>query len=550
MSAAVILLQFLLALLGFLFSLKGIFVMLTGVLLFLVIPIVPRTTGEFRKFSNLHLWLATSILQRAAIVVSEHGDLLLKRMEFDDLGVEKISFGDEEKEFEDPDAALHHWMGIPFALASEAKGVLFDPRHAALGKRKQEAKEHGEYSIRATQSEWNQYQVHEWKKGVFEFTRDAYEMVNLSAVKHLVDGGERAEYPGRVEELYKHSRLPYQEGTGTAKFILIVVAMIGPFAALWLMASQGSSGGGGGSTVGYGGFLLWIPALKSLDKDDVREWASRARDRLEPMARTAAKHLRSGASRAGDKGGDIIEDVDWKHVAIVSSVVLPLPTIFLLVFVFVNPLTAILAFIVLGIGFWTPALFTVLLRPTQRLGGGYARLLFKLGLTGYEKPVFEWTPSKYQLREASELEDVSETKWYGLAGSLVGFTFTPSEESWGAEVMDIGDLQARREAVADGGHPSESNIPANYLRVPDMTRASSYAAFVPKRLPRDKYYLNTGIATGRFTDSAVGSKALSRLLWAKEEYGEADGLSDKTMIYAMLGSGVCSFALGVFVFFL
>lgn len=514
MSSAAILLQFLFALLGFLLSFQGLFMLLLGVILFLALPVIPKATGQFRQFANIHLWLSASLLGRAAIVVSEHGDLLLKRMTFDDLGVEKMSFGAEAKEFEDPSSSLHHWLGIPFAMADEVHGVLFDPRHAALGQRKNASDERGETTIPATQSEWDQWGVHEWKRGVFEMPTK-FELVKLGAVRHLIDGGERAEYPKRVEKLYEHSRLPFESGTGATRFILILAALLGPFAMMWLMATQGSGGGGGGSTVGYNSTLLLLPGV------------------------------RSKAVKAAKRVGEAL-----KRLGVTLSVLLSLPTIFLLVFVLVSPITAIMALIVLGMGFWMLPILSILTRPSKRLSGGFSRMLLKLGLLGYNKPVLEWTPAKYQLREFSELDDTGDVKWYGLQGSLIGFTYTPSPDSWGPEVMEEGEIKAGREMVADGGSPQESNIPANYTRMPSMKRAGSYAAFVPKTLRSDKYYLNTGIATGRFSDSAVGEKALSRLLWAKEEYGGGAGLSDKAIIYAMVGCGVLSTALGVFVFFL
>lgn len=532
MSTAAILLQFLFALLGFLLSFKGLFLLLLGVILFLALPVIPKATGQFRKFTNFHLWLSASLLGRAAIVVSEHGDLLLKRMTFDDLGVEKISFGNEDKEFEDPSSSLHHWLGIPFAMADEVHGVLFDPRHAALGQRKNASDERGETTIPATQYEWDQFGVHEWKRGVFEMPTK-FELVTLGAVRHLIDGGERAEYPKRVEKIYEHSRAPFESGTSPTRFILILAALLGPFAMMWLLATQGGGGGGGGgSTVGYGGTLLLLPSL---------------RNRVTSVAKRVSGALKPSADR--DSGGDR-EPIDWKRLGVTLGVLLPLPTIFLLVFVFVSPITAILAFIVLGMGFWMLPILSILTRPSKRLSGGFSRMLLKLGLLGYEKPVLEWTPAKYQLREFSELDDTGDVKWYGLQGSLIGFTYSPTPDSWGPEVMEEDEIKAGQEMVADGGSPQESNIPANYTRMPSMKRASSYAAFVPQTLKSDKYYLNTGIATGRFSDSAVGEKALSRLLWAKEEYGGGSGLSDKAIIYAMVGCGVLSTALGVFVFFL
>jgi len=499
-------LQLLFAFLGFLASPKGFFAFGLGLIMFIGMPIVPRATGEFRSFANFHLWLATSMLQRAAIVVSEHGDLLLKDMEFDDLGVETMSFGSETKEFEDPDSALHYWMNIPFALADEAHGVLFDPRHAALGQRKNDAKERGEHSVRATQHEWDEYGIHEWKRGLYELPQK-YELVNLGAVRHLVDGGERSEYPKRVEKLYQHSRLPFQSNASTARLIMIILALIGPFAAMWVLATQGGTGGGGGgSTVSYG-TLLFAAGLPTL------------------------------------------KEIDVKRAVTVLAVALPLPLLFGVLFVFVNPLFAVLLFVIMGMGFWFLPLVALLLKVTS-FGGALSRMFMKLGLLGYEKPVLEWTPEKYQLREYSELDATGDVTWYGLCGSLIGFTFTPDEESWGAEVVNKRNVQNKQEVVADGGSPANSHIPAGYTRLPSMERGDVYAAFVPTDLDDDAIYLDTGIALSRFSDSANGEKALSRLLWAKEEYGGDNGLSDKSIAYVMAGCGIVSAMLGVFVFFL
>jgi hypothetical protein len=514
MSALGTILAFIFALLGYIFSFKGVFTLLAGFLVFLMLPVIPKATGEFKRLANLHLWLATSMLGRVGVVISEHSDLLLKSMSFDDLGVETISFGSETKEFEDPDSALHYWMGLPFALVSEAEGVLFDPRHAALGTRKNEHDERGETTVPATQSEWETYGVHSWKRGVWEMSR-AYELVDLSRVRHLVDGGERSEYPKRVESIYQNSRAPFKTGTGATRFIMIIVALLAPFAALWLLATQGDNVGGGGTTVGYGSSVLLFIA--------------------------GAKDLR-----------ELLGEIDKKRAATHLGVMMPLPLLFLLIAFFISPLVAILAFLTLGFGFLIPVVCTVLVRPSAKLSEGYARMLMKLGFTGYNKPVFEWTPEKYVLREFDELEEtgVDRVKWYGLCGSLVGFTFTPDESSWGADVVDKDELESKTEAIADGGQVIESNLPGDCTRVPDMARASAYAGFVPKNLKSSKYYVDTGIASARFSDSAVGEKALRRLLWAKEEYGESDGLSDRTIIHAMIGCGIVSFSLGVFVFFL
>lgn len=518
MSAAALLLQFIFAFLGFLISLQGLFALLVGLVMFIALPIVPKAAGEFKRLANLHLWLATSLVSRAAIVVSEHGDIYFKRMQFDDLGVEKIKMGDEMKEFEDPDASLHYWFGIPFAMADEESGVLFDPRHAALGARKQEAVEKSEQTIRATQEEWDAYGVHAWKRGVYQFKQGVHELVDLTKVKHIIDGGERGEYPTRVETLYQHSRAPFQEGTSATRFILVLVALLAPFAGMWLLATQGSSGGGGGggTTVSPGSSFL---------------------------------ALLISAAGLNQKVRTVVKSIDWKFAGKALAVGLPLPVVFLLLFIFVNPLMAIFAYIAMGIGFWFLPIMSAILGISSFLAGGLSKFYLKLGLLGYDRPVWNWTPESYRLVEADDLEDIDEdnTTWYSLAGALVGFSFDPFPENWGAAAADRETLE--RNMVADGGTTPETDVPKQFRRLPDRKRASTYAAFVPKRLKRGYYYVRSGIAMGWFSDSADGEKSLQRLLWAKEKYGGDNGLSDRTLIYAMVGCGLISLVSGILVFF-
>jgi hypothetical protein len=512
MSAVAVLLQFLFAFLGFLLSIYGVFTVLLGLVGFIALPVVPRVTGEFKRLANLHLWLATSMLTRIGVVVSKHGDLLLKRMRFDDRGVEKIRFDDIDKEFADPAARLHYWMGVPFALADELHGVIFAPQDAAVGRRKREHDERDAGSFDATDGEFRDYGVHEWKRGVYEFAEGVYELVELGAVRQLVDGGEKAEYPHRTEELYKLSRDPLTSATSATRFIMILAALIGPFGALWLLATQGGgNGGGGGTTVSPPGSIL----LLAISAASIRE---------------------------------LMDDVDWKRAAIIFATVVPIPVIFLLVFVVVSPLTAIFAALAATIGFLSIPLFILVARASVGLSNIFGPMLLRTGFAAYDKPVFEWTPQKYRLREFDDLEDVGDVEWYGLAGSLVGFTFTPTEESWGAEVVDTDgvDRQALR---ADGGE-SESNIPADHAPAPAYRKKSLFGAFLPERFKRGKYYIDTQIAWGRFTDSASGERSLSMLLKAKEKHGGTGGLADKTIIYAMLACGIVSLLAGVFVFFL
>lgn len=500
-------LQLIMAFISFIFSGVGLFTLLCGLLLFILLPVGSMIPGVSKKFANVHLYLAMWATKRASIVVSEHNDLLFKSMKFDDLGVEQITFGTETKEFEDPATALHHWMGFPFALADEVHGVLFDPRHAAIGDRKQHAEAKNEMHIRATDHEWDAYEVYGWIKGVFELPKNKHELVDLSMVRQMTTGNERAEYPSRIETMYRNSRIPYASKTPITRFLMPVVAFLATFGGLWLISSQGSSGGVGGSTVGYGSAFLGIAAGTQ---------------------------------------------VDWKEAGKMLAIMLPLPTIFLLVFVLVSPITAILGLIAVSMGFLLLPFLTLVARPSKTLSGGLAKFYLMLGFLGYRQPVFEWTPEKYRLREFDELEDVQNVKWYSLANTLVGFSFAPDPDSWGPEVMEHSELETRKEVVTDGGDVGDdtSNIPAGYTKYPDMQRAV-YAGFVPSRIKRTNYYLHSGITLSRFTNAAIGEKSLRKLLQAKEKYGEDGwGLSDKTVLYMTMGAGLIGTALGVFVFFL
>lgn len=498
------LLAFILEFGGFLFSLRGAAAVLSGVLLFMLVPLAGRLTG-FKGLSKMHEWLAMWSIKRAAIVVSEHNDLLWKRMSFDDLGVEEITFGSKTKEFEDPAAALHHYKGFPFALADEVHGLLFDPRHAAVGKREHDAEENNEMHYRATSAEHDMYNVYGWVRGVFEMPRD-HELVDLSMVRSVVTGNERAEYPERVEKLYKLSREPYAEDTGLIRLSMPIIAFLAIFGGMWVVASQGSTGGGG-TTVGFGskivlsGVLLGVASLKR---------------------------------------------VDWRSAAGALALVLPLPAVFLLLFVFVNPFLAVFVYLALGIGFWALPFWTLFFRLSSKLGGAISQFYLMLAFMAYDRPVMEWTPAKYELREFSDIEHDGEVKWYNLANSLIGFTYRPGEESW-SEALDKEDIEVRMEA--DGG--GSTNIPAGFTRFPDMQRAV-YGAFVPTKLSRDKYYLHSGIALSRFANAAVGEKSLRKLSEAKEKHGspKSFGVSERTLLFATLGSGAAAAVLGVVVFFL
>jgi hypothetical protein len=486
---------------GFLFSPVGMFIGLCGFLAFLGLPFVSMASG-WESPRRVVLTLAALPIRRAAVVVSEHGDTVFKQMSFNARGVEEITLDGGVKEFEDPDRALHHWLGIPFAFADEPSGTLFDPRHAAMGMRKHELDAKGNGEFEATEAEWEEYGVSTWKPAVFEMP-SAHELVDLTSVREIIDGGERAEYPKRVEEIYILSRNPFGDGTPAAKFIYPLIGLIGPFGFIWFMASQFGSGGGGGggSVVSFG--LAFLPAAP-------REWLQQY----------------------------------WKRLGLALLV----PLLVVGSILTLGPLTLFNIVGALAVGLLAIPVLILLSQLSSTLGGVVSTMLFKLVLMSYKQPVLEWTPEKYRLREGDSLGfDV--VNWYSLFGTAVGVTYAPDESSWGAASMPPSEVK-NSQPVTDRGATPESNLPGRY--VPSETiRRGKYGGALPKSVSESAYYISSAIGLARFQNSAVGEKSLRRLLEAKQEHGDGNtGLGDGLVFKATVGCGLVSTALGVFFFLL
>lgn len=496
-------------LLALLFNPFGMMTVLLGFLLFIVGPLIYRATGYGRVFVGVPLWLVARIMKRGAIVVSEHNDIFLKRMSFDDLGVETIRFGDERKEFEDPDGALHTWKGMTFALADEVTGVLFDPRHAALGQKKAAVDERGEGKVYATESEYADTGVSEWVKGVFEMPTQ-HELVDLADVRHLVDGGERSEYPKRVEELYKNSRIPLSSGTRATKFIYPILGFLGTFGGIWLIMDQlGGSEAATDPTVVSG--LFFIATLKQLI----------------PLSKLKAGLLTT-----------------VKVVVLLTLTIVPIS----LIAVFFGPLIAISLTILFIGGYLLVPVVALLTRIVGPLARVMSNLLLTLSFMGYEKPVFVWEPDGYKIRDYEKIDGVESVNWYGLGNSLVGFTFKPTQDAWDAEVMSQKRLKnIRMESVKD---TKDSNIPSGQVPL-NLSHRGKVGPFGPKHPSPRNYYLHSGIALSRFEDSAMGEKSMKRLTQAKEKFGEDGfGIPDKTILYATIFTMLMGIGLGVFTFIL
>jgi len=500
----------------YLLSVFSVMTILLGFVTFFILPFIGLIT-PFKGFTRAFLSLAALPINRAAIVVTEQNDLLFKQMEFQNLGLEKISLDGDDKLFEDPDSALHHFLGFSFALADEASGVLFDPRHAAMGMREQELEKKGEAEYLATEAEYDEWSVAKWTKAVYEMPA-LHELVDLSAVGALIDGGERAEYPERGEEFYKHSRDPFSDAASLKKFIYPSVAFAIPFFGIWIGVTQL---GGPAETVSYGASLLWL--LISGVQFDVKDKLSRAWAWLKSL--------------------------DWVKISS-GFVLLAMPSAaFVGLALALSPTMAIVVFAVYLLGMAIMPILTVILGMSTLIGGALSKLFFKLGFMGFRRPVITWTAQKYVVKEYDQMDTTQQNapEWYDLFGSVVGFSYEPGEGSWGAEYVPHRNLESRQ-PVADGGS-RDSNLPAKYVRT--QIKRDMYGGYIPKRVSDRFYYLHSGIALSRFTGTASGNKTLRKLLEAKDEHGAADDDVDEGLVFkATVAMGLIGVIAGISIFLL
>lgn len=483
------------------------FVAALGLLGFFVLPVASSLTANWKWPADLSGWLGMRSIGRAAFVLTEHDELLFKRMSFKDIGVERISFDDESKDFDDPAAALSHWKGFPFALADEVSGVLFDPRHSAVGAVKREYEQKDLAGITATKAGFKAFEVASWGPAVLELPSERT-LVDLSGVRALLGGGERAEYPKRIEELYKLSREPMQDDRSSLRPLVPVAALIATVGAMYFISSQMGESASGGTTIGWGsvGSLGVLALVGGGDRD----W--------KPVIRKLSLACFALAPAIGLVG-------------------------------FLGVIDAVLVTVAFAVGFVAiPALALFLGGISSRVGAAFTELFMRMQLLGYRRPVWEWTPTGYELREGAAMDSLGNVNWYRFKGELVGFTFDP-DDAFGSEEIGAENVEGYRGAVTDGGDPTAPAVPEGWQPAEALCRGP-YGGMVPKQPDANKLYLRTSIAIKHLSDAAMGEKTLSRLLLAKEKFGSGrGGLSDKFILGATLGMAIFGFVASVLLFF-
>lgn len=474
-----------------------------GFLAFHAAPILEGALDARKRVSNLHLWLCMFAINKAAIVVQEDGQLLWKKMGYSELNYLAVDVGGRFIPLQDVDNALSTWMGSPFTLADEVHGMMFDPRHAFVGGEKEDARERGDLIVRATDGEWDRWNVYGWVRAVFEVPAQ-HSMVALERVRHLVSGDERAEDRDHTEEFYKLSRNPSGSQTSLIRLLVPPLVFLGTLVVFWQISTRSGGSGGeqSGTTVGF--------TLAAIATPDVREWA-------EDHAATLAGLVVIGLVLVG----------------LVAMAGLLLTVVLVVSF---------------GMGFFAlPAL--AMLLGLLNAGGLISKLLLWLGLMGYQDPVFVWTQTGYELRERSELDDPETVPTYRLGSSWVGFTFEPGAESFGPEQIDHAEIEERQPARADGDGGGgkdgiDTNLPTSQDRAP-WIRRGSFGGFVPRRIDDAATYINSGVAAARMKHAATGGVANLVLQNAKEKFGDGDfGMSDKMLLYSTFAAMILATIVG------
>ena len=502
-----------------------LFAALLGVVAVIVVPLVSRRAAAACR--GLGLW----VLKRGAIVVSDNGEASLKQMSFSDLGLETIRVNGQKKDFEDPAVRLSRLAGFPFALASEAEGVLFAPPDAAAGEAKRRHEQHNNHSIPATEHDFEEYGVDTWMPWLFGVPTAG--APRLRAVRRLVWGGERADYPQRVQEFYKKAAEAGGRGITALIRVLLPVAVL--FGGVLLMWYIGGQSGGVDETVGPGAAMLFAALTSGSGDDEDDEEPDTANDTGGITAMDRAD-VRSRLAAIGH----------WLRRAVLvlaGAVVILGPPV--LIGVVASPLLAV---ILSGL-FIAGAVVAVILVVGLGLFASetIATALWRVGLLPLDEPVLHWTPAGYLLVDATDDDspvspaDISSR--YRIAKHRVGVTYSLDDADW--EAIERDD---RIESV-QLPNTTESAVPDGYLPT-EYFGTGPYGGFVPKRIKRSDTYLNAQILLGEWQGSAEGDKSIRRLTEAKDEYGGASlGLSDVQLLLATLAAGVVSMGAGYFVFF-
>ena len=529
-----------------LFGIWGIFFVLVGLLTPILLPLIPATIGYGHILARFHLWLAAKLHGRMLWIVDEHDRLVLKRMKYDaETENEVVKLDGERREFEDPDLSISHWMGVDMALGDGKQGVIFDPRHAALGARKLDAREQDEAAVPADPTTAKSHNIAYWYKGVVSFDRDKFELPRLSYVRQMFGGCERSIHPKIVKEFYRKSREPYKEDGSMLRLLIPIAALLIPFLSLWLIgdwmgsgeSASGSGGGAGGGDSGENGtdvdlgwlLLLTLPALPW------RRWLASAWAIIKPILAVSI-------------GLGSIIALYWAGFTYAGIG----PTI-----------GATIAFVG-GLAIF--GLILLIAAASKIVGGGVSSLLFQLAFMAYHRPVFVWTPEEYKLvdwrRVSSDQRSDYPPAWYRQYGRLMGFTFEPNPRCWSENIPNsdlkiLAGTELDKDLARDGGSDiavdiRDENIPAGYTgtdalrRAVDLQSGVSYSGYIPTEPSDEKYYVKFGVAMERLREAATGEKSLRGLLAAKEEYGGADSKASETYwLAATVGLALISFVAGI-----
>lgn len=479
----------LIALLKLLTSPLGWTMFLVGLLLPFGVIMAANAIGWAwpREFT---LGLSQTSLYRSAIVVTKQGELLLKSVSLNDDGTAEIRVDNSKQTYSDPDGAMAWLKGVPFALADEASGTFFDPRHAWVGEQIRQAELESELEAPATEQEGENYGVRHWYRGVFELPQRVTS-VDPSAMRNILTGGETANDGRWARTYYKNSRQHKRADSSLLRMMIPVIAFLAPVLTLFVIRNYlaDSGGGGGGGTVVSFGTLIPI-------------------------------------------GAESLRQADWKTIgkwfAIVCGVVFG--TLSLGLGLMIDPFTTILI-----AGPLTTALAIFVLTPfvasvSGLTGPSIGALYWRIALMGQQDLDVIWRRGQWETA-SGEIERPAAFEGR-IFGTNVAIGFDPEEAF--EESIDGRRVAASTEDIDQTGQ-IPSRIPVGYHRSKRYRREQhgQIGAFVPANIDIDADYLRVGPALNRLAGGMDGEATAAKWQQAKEDLGENAWMADDMTILKM-----------------
>lgn len=522
---------------GFALSLSGVIVLM------LALGPYGKPIGDWcAKIAVTSAW-------RPAITINDVGDLLLKQRSYnDDLNREEISVGGTTRELEDPQDRIHHFYGIPFALADEIFGVVFNPRDAAAAQRAWEHFDNATFVYPDDSGDRYRERV----RAFFELP-EGTRGTPLSSIRHLVGGNADASAAMRVIEHYRKSQEP-RTTTATRQLLVPLGAFLMTVFVGWMVYTQTGSSSGGGQSSTQVGYLLLLVGLPSVS--EVRDRLTDAVAKLQETFTTddeSEKSERGGRNRPQEAWSSLQDALDERisdrgdsdggmprrvlGVLLIGGLLVLAVELVLLTFIPLPLLVVLNLACMAGFAF-LPGVAFILGRALGPIGIALSKLYFIFAFLPYEKPTIYLTEDdEYELREAAGAGWEDEVVWFRFAKSWVGFTYENSEDAWPGRntTMPADTVAAHADTlITDGGDDGASVGPKGYAKTSGLSYAG-HEGIVPTDPSEKNVHVQTHHVLSWFRDVGRGETLQRAHQYAKDKYGGGERpMSDRMLLAATI----------------